>query len=123
MAKQSKRDRERILAEMAEHATALLQFVGTLDPTWQTRIDAVRAERGFSDVQMVTAWIARTLENESHMTAPQHPFFTVEYQPSSGVCPACGTAFKPAFAGQTYCTDECWTQAQAPASADAQVSP
>lgn len=102
-------DRERL----AEYARAFIEFVAALDPAWAKRIESARAERGWTDLQMVTAWVARTLENEAHMTAPPHPFFQPAFRPSTGKCAGCGKRFKPEFAGQQY-HEACYEQAQTP---------
>lgn len=96
--------------DLAEHATAIMRFTATLDPGWARKIEACRAERKVTDLQMLTGWIGKTLDGESHMQMPSHPFFAADFEPSRGVClfSQCGRKFKPEFAGQKCCTDDCF---------------
>lgn len=98
------------MEEFGDRATWMLTFVGSLDPTWQKKIEACHAEKGLSPLQMVTAWIAAALENDRHMSAPPHPFFQPGFQPSTGKCLGCGKKFKPEFAGQGCCNDSCYRE-------------
>lgn len=93
-------------------AKQMLTQVEMLDPRWKRMIEAARVETRRNDWQLLGSWVARVLENATHLNAPMHPFFepgaarSVEQR-----CKLCTNEFTPDYPGQAYCSNECGSRA------------
>ena len=91
-------------------ATILLEYVGSLDPTFAERIQITKDEFHYDDLQTAGAYIADQLEAGRHTVIPRHPFFEPGFTPPPAegvVCPICKNKFDPAYPGQALCGNIC----------------
>ena len=95
--------------DIERRAQELLDWVASLDPTWTESIRVAREENRWTARQCVGAWLAYVLEQQLHMAIPMHPAFEVGFTPpeSPGVCDVCQEPFKPLWAGQRTCSNDC----------------
>lgn len=91
-------------------AKFLLAHIGSLDPTWKSRLEILKSERGFTDVQALGSMVGYALERGEHLLCPTHPYFEPDYHGAAtgdvAIC-ACGQAYKVAYPGQPYCSNAC----------------
>jgi hypothetical protein len=89
------------LKELRKFAGKFLRWLGTLDPTWATRIEILRTDKKLDSLQTLGSLAARTLERAEHTVLANHPFFEPGVVAMvDPVCPACGEKFAPKYPGQ-----------------------
>jgi hypothetical protein len=90
-------------------AGVVLEYIGTLDPTWAERIQITKDEFQYDDLQCVGAYVANQLDAGLHTVIPRHPFFEPGFVPPQDghVCPVCKLDFKPLYPGQPVCSNQC----------------
>jgi len=90
-------------------ADTLADWFCTLDPTWRSRLDVMKAERGFSTLQALSTCVAYVLEHDMHMMIVKHE--ALEPSPwrrgEQMECPECHTLYKPSYPGQPFCKNGC----------------
>ena len=98
--------------QLEKEATHLLDFVRSLDPSWNERAKITMQEKGYTPLQVIGAWIGHVLDAGQHMLAARHPFFEQGFRASGAEsqCPVCGQTFRVAFPGQQACNDACWRE-------------
>ena len=95
-----------------ECATALLDWVASLDPSWADRIKIMRDERGFEPRYLAASLMAYPLDHSLHMELTTNPIIaqaTGDRKPGDPIkCEMCGTEFKPPYAGcRPLCSNRC----------------
>lgn len=95
---------------MEAHAQVVLDHVAGMDPLWAERIRITREEKGYTALQILSAWVGHVLDTGSHMLHPPHPYFETGFKAAGAraTCTECGRDFAAAFAGQRACSDACW---------------
>ena len=90
-------------------ATTLLEYVGSIDPTWASRIKVTKDEFRYDDLQVAGAYIAQVLEAGAHTVIPRNSFFDPGALPlgESPVCPRCHETYVPEYAGKPFCSNVC----------------
>jgi len=91
-------------------AAVIIAAIRRMDPDWNAKVDVLKQEKGYSDYQCLAAWCGRILDAGEQMLHPPHPFFERGFVAAGneGECPNCTRAFKAAWAGQEYCSDDCY---------------
>ena len=90
-------------------ATTLLEYVGSIDPTWASRIKVTKDEFRYDDLQVAGAYIAQVLEAGAHTVIPRNSFFDpgALSPDTTPVCPYCHKEYVPAYPGQPFDSNEC----------------
>lgn len=99
-----------IMAPSLDMAADLLAaHVTSCDPTWGSRLEIMKSERGFSTLQAITTCVAYVLEQSLHMMIVKHD--TLEPSPwkrgDKMECPQCHVEYSPGYPGQPYCGNQC----------------
>ena len=88
------------------YAAEIIRWMRHLEPVWDDRIDALKAERGFNDLLTLISLAAWTLDQEAHMIVPAMDIFDhSSWHPDGSTCPECGKNYKESYPGQATCGD------------------
>lgn len=94
-------------------ARVMMASIRKMNPDWDQKISVAQQEKGYTDYQCFAAWVGRILDSGEHMLHPPHPFFERGFvaQGEETLCPQCTRDFRATWAGQEYCTDQCFEAA------------
>lgn len=97
---------------LEECCSAVIAWVGSLDPAWEKRIQILREERGFSDKDIAGSLIAYPLDHSMHMEITTHPTLQAAgvgvHLGATFTCEMCGVEAHRKYAGQpALCSNRC----------------
>jgi hypothetical protein len=89
---------------LKRNASEVLTWISSLEPLWRDRIEALKQERGFDDIEALTSLCGYTLDNSLHMIVPKHPILEgVPWQADEKNCPECGVSYHEKYPSQATC--------------------
>lgn len=90
-------------------ARFLATYLGSLDETYKDRLEILKSERSFTDLQAIGSIVCYALDHGQHLLVSSHPFF--ESEPVGGTGEAaiceCGKPFKTDYPGMKFCGNIC----------------
>jgi hypothetical protein len=91
-------------------AKFLATYIASLSPEYGDRLQILKDERGFDDLQALGSIVCASLDRGEHMLIPSHSLFA-SIEPIHGTgehvnCP-CGKQFTSQYPGENRCSNEC----------------
>lgn len=96
--------------KLNEAAQDVLDYIGSLDPTWGSRITIARDERGMDSLQTLGGMIIHVCEREEHTMIPNHPYLAKDFADTYTARPClwCGNQCTADYPGQpALCGNNC----------------